>query len=177
VLLGSGTDSDDSALIAAVEKLQLPRTVQGTQEPPSQFEVEILQTEWTGRWLCICQQAGFWPNPPLRLNRDRHPEQSQLFAGLLPFKFSGCPAAGCPIRSSQFPDSGRSAKLGFFELDSSEPDVGDLTQSARSGQRPTNGQRQQRTYKRRSLERKTPTKRGLKCASFNFKQLAFASVW
>ena len=65
----------------------------GTQEPPGQSEVERLQTEWTGRWLCICQQAGFCLNPPLRLNRDRHPGQSQLYAGLLPFKFSGCPTA------------------------------------------------------------------------------------
>jgi len=39
----------------------------------------------------------------------------------------------CLIRSSQFPDSGRSAKLGIFELDSSEPDVGDLTHPAMSG--------------------------------------------
>jgi hypothetical protein len=71
--------------------------VLGTQEPPGQSEVERLQTEWTGRWLCICQQAGFCLNPPLRLNRDRHPGQSQLYAGLLPFKFSGCPAARCPM--------------------------------------------------------------------------------
>lgn len=39
----------------------------------------------------------------------------------------------CLIRSSQFPDSGRSAKLGIFELDSSEPDVGDLTHPANCG--------------------------------------------
>ena len=71
-------------------------SAKGTQEPPGQSEVERLQTEWTGRWLCICQQAGFCLNPPLRLNRDRHPGQSQLYAGLLPFKFSGGPAAGCP---------------------------------------------------------------------------------
>ena len=70
----------------------------GTQEPPGQSEVERLQTEWTGRWLCICQQAGFCLNPPLRLNRDRHPGQSQLYAGLLPFKFSGCPTASDPQR-------------------------------------------------------------------------------
>jgi len=74
----------------------LAMTAMGTQEPPGQSEVERLQTEWTGRWLCICQQAGFCLNPPLRVNHDRHPGQSQLYAGLLPFKFSGCPAAGCP---------------------------------------------------------------------------------
>ena len=77
-------------------------SAKGTQEPPGQSEVERLQTEWTGRWLCICQQAGFCLNPPLRLNRDRHPGQSQLYAGLLPFKFSGCPAARCPLLSDDF---------------------------------------------------------------------------
>jgi len=85
----------------------------GTQEPPGQSEVERLQTEWTGRWLCICQQAGFCLNPPLRLNRDRHPGQSQLYAGLLPFKFSGCPAARCPNPSVEFLQSGPSLSYGF----------------------------------------------------------------
>jgi hypothetical protein len=68
----------------------------GTQEPAGQSKVERQQTERTGRWLCICQQAGFYLNRPLRLNRVHHPGQSQLYIGLLPFKFSGCPAAGCP---------------------------------------------------------------------------------
>lgn len=70
----------------------------GTQEPAGQSKVERQQTERTGRWLCICQQAGFYLNRPLRLNRVHHPGQSQLYIGLLPFKFSGCPAAGCPKR-------------------------------------------------------------------------------
>ena len=39
-------------------------------------------------------------------------------------------AAPCPIRSSRFPDNGRSAKPGVFELKFSEADVGDITQSA-----------------------------------------------
>jgi hypothetical protein len=74
-----------------------PLTAQGTQEPAGQSKVERQQTERTGRWLCICQQAGFYLNRPLRLNRVHHPGQSQLYIGLLPFKFSGCPAAGCPL--------------------------------------------------------------------------------
>jgi len=74
----------------------------GTQEPAGQSKVERQQTERTGRWLCICQQAGFYLNRPLRLNRVHHPGQSQLYIGLLPFKFSGCPAAGCPKRSLAF---------------------------------------------------------------------------
>ena len=102
-------------------------TAQGTQEPPGQSEVERLQTEWTGRWLCICQQAGFCLNPPLRLNRDRHPGQSQLYAGLLPFKFSGCPAARCPFRPSSFLQSRRSEKTRFFELGRHEAVIGELT--------------------------------------------------
>jgi hypothetical protein len=35
-------------------------------------------------------------------------------------------ALECPKRPSQFPDSGRSAKPGFFELESSEADVANL---------------------------------------------------
>ena len=79
-----------------------PPALMGTQEPAGQSKVERQQTERTGRWLCICQQAGFYLNRPLRLNRVHHPGQSQLYAGLLPFKFSGCPAAGCPEEPFRF---------------------------------------------------------------------------
>jgi hypothetical protein len=40
------------------------------------------------------------------------------------------PAFPCPFRSSRFPDTGRSAKPGVFEVECSEPAIRDLTHSA-----------------------------------------------
>ena len=108
-------------------------TALGTQEPSEGLRAERQQTEWTGHWLCICQQSGISLNPPPAAKRVRHHGHSQLSAGLLPFRFPGRPAAGCPFRSSRFPDTGRSAKPGVFEVECSEPAIRDLTHSARRG--------------------------------------------
>jgi hypothetical protein len=70
----------------------------GTQEPSEGLRAERQQTEWTGHWLCICQQSGISLNPPPAAKRVRHHGHSQLSAGLLPFRFPGRPAAGCPIQ-------------------------------------------------------------------------------
>lgn len=73
----------------------------GTQEPSEGLRAERQQTEWTGHWLCICQQSGISLNPPPAAKRVRHHGHSQLSAGLLPFRFPGRPAAGCPKRKLQ----------------------------------------------------------------------------
>ena len=44
-------------------------------------------------------------------------------------------ALECPFRSSRFPDTGRSAKPGVFEVECSEPAIRDLTHSAISCRR------------------------------------------
>ncbi len=72
------------------------KSAKGTQEPSEGLRAERQQTEWTGHWLCICQQSGISLNPPPAAKRVRHHGHSQLSAGLLPFRFPGRPAAGCP---------------------------------------------------------------------------------
>jgi hypothetical protein len=59
----------------------------GTQEPSDHVEAERQQTEWTGRWLCICQQAGISLDLPLRTKKARHRRVGRLFAALPPFGF------------------------------------------------------------------------------------------
>lgn len=75
------------------------QAAKGTQEPSEGLRAERQQTEWTGHWLCICQQSGISLNPPPAAKRVRHHGHSQLSAGLLPFRFPGRPAAGCPLLS------------------------------------------------------------------------------
>ena len=83
----------------------------GTQEPSEGLRAERQQTEWTGHWLCICQQSGISQTPPPAAKRVRHHGHSQLSAGLLPFRFPGRPAAGCPKLPSLALESGHSERL------------------------------------------------------------------
>jgi hypothetical protein len=41
-------------------------------------------------------------------------------------------SAACPKRPARFPDSGRSGKPGFFELESTEPAIRDLNLPAKN---------------------------------------------
>ena len=59
-----------------------------------------------------------------------------LFRGRKPtVMFRGSLTAADPKRPSRFPDSGRSAKPGAFELEFSEPAIGDLNLPANCGYR------------------------------------------
>ena len=57
---------------------RLPTSLQGRQEPPDQDKAERQQTEWTGRWLCICQLAGISLNPSLASRSTARPVRSRL---------------------------------------------------------------------------------------------------
>ena len=108
----------------------------GTLLPRDKIKAERQQTGWTRRWLCVCQQAGISLNPPPAAKRIRHHGHSQLSAGLLPFRFPGRPAAGCPFLPSSFLLSSHSAEPRLSELDCSEAAIADLTLPARCGRSP-----------------------------------------
>ena len=71
----------------------------GTRPSCGQAEVERQQADWAGHCVCHCQQAGISLNLPLRLKCVCQPWSSQLFAGLLPFRFTGCSVADDPLPS------------------------------------------------------------------------------
>lgn len=71
----------------------------GTRPSCGQTEVERQQADWAGHCVCHCQQAGISLNLPLRLKCVCQPWSSQLFPGLLPFRFTGRSVADDPLRS------------------------------------------------------------------------------
>ena len=129
---------DRLLLKADLQFTEIPPSGLGTEEPSEGLRAERQQTEWTGHWLCICQQSGISLNPPPAAKRVRHHGHSQLSAGLLPFRFPGRPAAGCPMLTFALSlvewqvtkYSGRSRRL-LNDKSSAKADLGPLTEIRR----------------------------------------------